>query len=317
MRRAAFFSTVFLAATAWAVVGCSAAAEEPAAAPSAVPSSAAPPDAPDADVPSRPPSDASTRPDAPALAPFSVLPWWSAAGIPVKVVLLPNQGDVIGIHSASNVLVVAASEQQAAENNPTWTLGIREVEPLEYNTQADYRAMVGRLVKQAEGVATSPRRILLLFNTGSNGSHDPMTLLPGAGAPNAAADLEALLAAHPDVRLSMEVYCSGAMTVAEWHARLVALKTWASDVGVSLSRVTVNEDLSNTTAASGESYGTLGDPTTFESRLVVQADDAKKMGFGGVDYIATPPSGTYPTLASTYDTIRTIYKTTNVDGPPP
>ncbi len=97
----------------------------------------------------------------------------------------------------------------------------------------------------------------------------------------------------------MEVYCSGAMTAAEWHARLVALRTWAADIGVSTSRVTVNEDLSNTTAASGESYGTLGDPMTFESRLVVQAYDAKQMGFGGVDYIATPPSGTYPTLAST------------------
>ena len=315
MRRSAFSFTVFLAA----VAGCSAAAEDVASAPPDAPPSAAPPDAPDAAVaPPSPPSDASTGSDATAVVkPFSVLPWWSAAGIPVKVVLLPNEGQVIGIHSASNDLVISAQQQQAAENNPSWTLGIREVEPLEYNTQADYRAMVGRLIHEAENVASSPRRILLLFNTGTMGSHDPMTLLPGSGAPNAAADLKALLAAHPEVRLSMEVYCSGAMTAAQWHARLVALKTWASGIGVPLSRVTVNEDLSNTTAASGESYGTLGDPTTFESRLVVQADDAKKMGFGGVDYISTPPSGTYPTLASTYDTIRTIYKSTNVDGPPP
>ncbi|HEY8074330.1 MAG TPA: hypothetical protein VIF62_09475, partial [Labilithrix sp.] len=222
-----------------------------------------------------------------------------------------------GIHSASNALVIAPTVQMAAENNPTWTLGIREVEPLEYNTQPAYRAMVERLVKQAENVATSPRRILLLFNTGANGSHDPMTTLPGAGAPNAAAELRALLTAHAEVRLSMEVYCSGAMTAAAWHSRLAALKTWASDVGIATSRVTVNEDLSNTTAASGESYGTLGDPTTFNARLIAQADDAKKMGFGGIDYISTPPSGTYPTLASTYDTIRTIYKATNVDGPLP
>lgn len=311
MRRSAVFFFVLLA-------GCSGGVDGPASAPpeAVAPPSAAPTETPDAPAP--PPSSDPATPDAPpAVQPFSVLPWWSAAGIPVKVVLLPNEGAVIGIHSATNDLVIAATQQQAAENNPTWTLGIREVEPYEYNTQADYRAMVGRVVKQAEAVASSPRRILLLFNTGTHGSHDPMTLLPGAGAPNAAADLKALLAAHPEVRLSMEVYCSGAMTAPQWHARLVALKTWATDIGISLSRVTVNEDLSNTTAASGESYGTLGDPTTFESRLVTQADDAKKMGFGGVDYISTPPSGTYPTLASTYDTVRTIYKSTNVDAPPP
>jgi len=311
MHRSAFFLSFLTAAVAAVFAGCS--ADEGAPAPADAPPDVKPAPEPAAPVPS---NDASVSPDAPAPAPpFSVLPWWSAAGIPVKVVLLPNEGDVIGIHTASNDLVVAAPVQQALENNASWTIGIREVEPLEYNTSADYRAMVARLVQEAESVASTPRRILLLFNTGTKGSHDPMTTLPGAGAAKAAADLVGLLAAHAQVRLSMEVYCSGAMTSSEWHDRLVALKSWAADVGVSASRVTVNEDISNTTAASGESYGTLGHPDTFNQRLVAQADDAKKMGFGGVDYISAPPSGTYPTLASTYDTIRAIYKATNVEAP--
>lgn len=306
MVRAAFFS-VFLA-----VAACSA-DEGGAPDPGETPPAPAPTTTPNEPAPS---SDASVSPDAPpAPPPFSVLPWWSAAGIPVKVVTLANEGDVIGIHTATNDLVVSTQVQQAVENNATWTLGIREVEPLEFNTDPDYRAMVGRLVTEAKSVASSPRRVLLLFNTGTKGSHDPMTTLPGVGTgtAKAAADLKALLAAHPEVRLSMEVYCSGAMTATAWHDRLVALKSWSADVGIALSRVTVNEDISNTTAASGESYGTLGDPDTFNQRLLTQAADAKQMGFGGVDYVPTPPSGKYPTLASTYDTIRTIYKDKNVD----
>src|SRR5262249_2517038 len=159
----------------------------------------------------------------------------------------------------------------------------REVEPYNYNTSSSYRTMVTRLVGEAENAVPTPHPILILVNTGINGSHDPMTTLPGAGAPVAAAALRQLLARHPTVRLSLELYCSGAMSASAWHARPVHLANWAQAVAIDRHRITVNEDISNTTASSGESYGTLGQPDAFNRLLLLQAADARNIGFGGVD----------------------------------
>ena len=138
-----------------------------------------------------------------------------------------------------------------------------------------------------------------------------MTTLPGINSdgsrrPVAARALRMLLRRHPSVHLAVELYCAGNMDASGWQGRREHLGRWAATVGVVHKRVTIDEDLSNTTAASGEHYGTMGDPGHFNALLQQEAAAASNGGWAGVDYVATPPSGTYPTLTSTYDVVAGI-----------
>ena len=239
---------------------------------------------------------------------MTALGWDFASGPNRRVLLIPNAGGVIGIHSASNELAID-KVIQTMRNDPNNTLGIREVEPYEYNTSRAYRRMVARAVAKAQGATPGTQPMLVLFNTGRFGSHDPMSTLPGRGAHRAARTLRALLRDHPEVRLSVEVYCNGDMTALEWTDRRAELGRWAAQVRIPRARVTVDEDLSSTTASSGEHYGTLGNTDHFNAMLLEEATHVFHGGWGGVDYVATGPTGTYPTLPSTFAVVRNIMAT--------
>jgi hypothetical protein len=239
---------------------------------------------------------------------MTTLGWDFASGPNRRILLVPNAGGVIGIHSAANTLAID-KVLQTMRNDPTFTLGIREVEPYEYNTSRAYRRMVGRLVAQAQQATPGTQSMMVLFNSGRLGSHDPMSTLPGGGAGRAARTLRALLRDHPEVRLSIELYCAGNMTALEWANRRAQLGRWAAKVRIPRARVTVDEDLSSTTASSGEHYGTLGNTAHFNAMLLEEATHVFHGGWGGVDYVATGPTGTYPTLPSTFDVVRNIMTT--------
>ena len=65
----------------------------------------------------------------------------------------------------------------------------------------------------------------------------------------------------------------------------------------------------STTAASGEHYGTMGNVGHFNAMLAGEAVHAFRGGWGGVDYVASGPTGVYPTLQSTFDVVRNIMVT--------
>jgi hypothetical protein len=244
---------------------------------------------------------------------ITTLGWDFGSGPNRRVFLIPNQSGAIGIHSASNELAIA-EKRQSIQDRPDFTLGIREVEPYEYNTSRAYRRMVARVVGQAHAAGTATQPILVMFNTGRYGSHDPMSTLPGLNADNqrnhrAARALRTVLHENPELRFAVELYCAGDMTESQWTSRRARLGHWAAKVGIGRARITIDEDISATTVASGEHYGALGNIGHFNAMLAIEADHVFHGGWGGIDYVSSPPTGAYPTHTSTYDVVHQIMST--------